>query len=376
MTAARLNVVFFLDSLNVGGTELNAVRVLERLDRSRYNPVVASFAGGKLSGRLDDAGIEQFRFPIGSFFGRGVITEGLRFAHFLRERRVDIVHSHDRFANPFAVPWARYARVRGVIASKRWGSARLHHAIGNRLAYKLAHRVLANSGAVGESLVREDGVPRRKVAVVTNFVDTDAFTPLSPSQRVALRAELRLPENALVVGMIARLSPAKDHVSLLAAVRALRVEFPTLILVLVGDGSTRPALERMVAEQGLGDAVRFAGMRLAPPNLNGLFDVSVLATFSEGFPNTVIEAMAAGRPVVASNVGGVPDAIHQGDNGLLVPPRDVVALTDALRTVLADAPLRHRMGVLGNEIARREFSAPAVMATLDALYRDLTVGTR
>ena len=350
------------------------MRVLERLDRSRYNPVVASFAGGELSGRLDAAGRVPFRFPIGSFFGRRMITEGLRFARFLRERQVDIVHSHDRYANPFAVPWARYAHVRGVIASKRWGSARRHHAIGNRLAFKLAHRVLANSRAVGESLVREDGVPRRKVAVVTNFVDTDAFVPLSASQRSALRADLRLADDALVVGMIARLSPVKDHVSLIGAVGALRTEFPSLVLVLVGDGPTRPALEHMVAEQGLGDAVRFAGMRLAPPNLNGLFDVSVLSSFSEGFPNAVVEAMAAGRPVVASNVGGVPDALHHGDNGLLVPPNDAAALTDALRTLLADAPLRHRMGSRGSDIALKDYSARAVLGTLEELYAELTGG--
>jgi glycosyltransferase involved in cell wall biosynthesis len=372
MTRTPIRVVFCLDSLGVGGTEMNAVRVAERLDPALFKLSVACFRGdGLLRHRFDAAGIDVQVFPVRSLYGRGMLDEGLRFARFLRRERVDVVHAHDRYANIFAVPWARLAGTPAIIASKRWGSIGRAHGIGNRLAYRLAHRVLGNSDAVGESLVATEGVARKRVVVIPNFVDDVAFAAPSPEWIAEMREALSLPASARVVGIVANLRAIKDHRTLIEAVAQLRPKHPELVLVMIGAGPERAALEARVAELGIGDMVRFAGTRPNLPNPHRLFDVSVLCSLSEGFPNTIVEAMAAGRPVVATSVGGVPDAVRDGYNGILIGVGDVSALAASLDRLLGDPYLRSNMGLAGQEMARSRYTAAAVVPTVARLYEEM-----
>ena len=371
MSHRPLRIVYFIDTLGFGGTELNAVRLAERLDRGQFAISVACFGDGPLRARLEAARIPIHIYSPGSLYGPGMVREGLRFARFLKDERIDVVHSHDRYANLFCMMWGRYAGTPGLIASKRWGTQRVTHAVTNRLAYKLAHRVLGNSNQVGESLVAVERVPRERVVVVPNFVDDDAFDAAPPEFLAGMRRELDVPSDALVVGIVARLSPIKDHKSLIKAAALLTSEFPALVLVFIGSGPNRDELESFAAAEGVASIVRFAGMREPPPNLHSLFDVSVLCSLSEGFPNSVVEAMAAGRPVVGTAVGGVPDAVRDGENGTLVPVQNPPALAAALAPLLRDEGLRRRMGEAGRRIAREEFSASKVLPRIATLYREL-----
>ena len=153
MSTRPLRVVYFLDNLGFGGTELNAVRLAERLDPAQFEISVACFGDGPLRARLDAAGIAIHRYPLRSLYGIGMVRQGLRFARFLKDEQVDVVHAHDRYSNLFCMVWGRFAGTRALIASKRWGSMRITHVFTNRLAYRLAHRVLGNSDKVGDSLV-------------------------------------------------------------------------------------------------------------------------------------------------------------------------------------------------------------------------------
>lgn len=367
-----LRIVYFLDTLGVGGTELNAVRLAERLDPARFRISVACFGDGPLRARLEAARIPIHIYRLRSLYGIGMVRQGLRFARFLKDEQVDVVHSHDRYSNLFCMMWGRYAGTRGLIASKRWGtSMRITHMVTNRLAYRLAHRVLGNSNQVGESLAAVERVPRTRIVVVPNFVDDDAFDVASPESVDALRHELDIPSDALVVGIVARLHPVKDHQSLIKAIAILKPEFPSLLLVLIGSGPKRADLEALAVAEGVESIVRFAGLREPPPNLHSIFDVSVLCSVSEGFPNTIVEAMAAARPVVGTDVGGVPDAVREGENGRLVPAQDPTALAAALAPLLRDRELRRRMGAAGQRIAREEYSARTVLPRLAALYDEL-----
>ena len=372
MSPRPLRVVFCLDSLGVGGTEMNAVRIAEHLDPAQFNLSVACFRDdGALRSRFAAAGVQIDVFPVRSLYGASMMTQGIRFMRFLHRENVDVVHAHDRYANVFAAPWARLAGTRAVIASKRWGSIGRAHSIGNRMAYRLAHRVLANSGTVGASLVAEDGVPQQRVVVIPNFVDEAAFNPPARSWLQEMRIALSVPDGALVVGIVANLRAIKNHRMLLGAVAQLHPRFPNLILVVMGEGSERAALEAYAAELQIGAFLRFAGMQPNLPNSHALFDVSVLCSFSEGFPNSVVEAMAAGRPVVATAVGGVRDAVENGVNGLLVNSDDVPGLVAALERLLQSSVLRAEMGSRGQQIARSRFTATAVIPAVSELYRTL-----
>jgi L-malate glycosyltransferase len=371
----RIRVAFCVDNLEIGGTELNAVRTAERLDRSRFElSVVCLQKDGPLAARYAAAGVSVIPFPIASLWGPGAARQGVRLARLLSEAGIRIVHSHDIYNNIFATVCARAARTPVIIASRRWSWQSIpgrRYRIANVLAFRLAHCVIANSPAVASSLQSEDGVRPERVAVVPNFVDDAAFAPLSANERATMLRELRVPGDALLVGVVANLTPVKDHGTLLRAVAILAPRWPALHVVLVGDGECRPALESLTRTLGLEDRVHFVGRRPNEPSPHKVFDVSVLCSSSEGFPNSVVEAMAAARPVVATNVGGIPDALTHGETGLLVPPADAASLAAAIEELLADPERRRSMGAAARDRAFARYRASAVLGSLAALYDTL-----
>jgi L-malate glycosyltransferase len=377
-SVARIRIAYCLGGMDIGGTELNAVRTAERLDHDRFDVTVVSLAKkGPLLERYARAGIPVDLFPITSLYDRTALREGMRLYRFLVTNRIEILHCHDMYSNVFAAPWARLARVPLVIASRRWihpvSDRRLE--LANRIAYRLVHRVLGNSRAVAQLLRDGDGVAERRILWVPNFVEERAFESPTPSARSFFRKELGIPAHAEVVGCIARLVDVKDHATLLRAIGQLAARRPALHVVLVGDGPFRSGLERLAAELDISGRTHFAGARSHLPNLHHFFDVSVLASLTEGFPNSLVEAMAAGRPVVATNVGGNPDAVRES-TGMLVPASDPGAFARALERLLADEDLQRRMGAAALRIARTEYHVDAVIPHLEAMYvRLLEQGT-
>lgn len=371
-------MVFCIDNMNVGGTELNAIRTAERLDPTRFElSVVCLRPDGPLRERYERAGIPVIALPTGRLYSPRAIAQGLRLARHLRASRTQIVHCHDAYTSIFATVFARLAGVPAVIASRRtWKSPHLGRGfwLTSRYAYRLANVVLANSPAVAALVRRENRLPDSHVAVVPNFADREAFAPLGDAQRIALRRELGIPDDALTVGVIARLTPVKDHATLLRAVARLAARVPRLHVVLVGDGPARGALEAQAAAAGLAHRVHFAGMRPNTPNLHGLFDVSALTSVTEAFPNSIVEAMAAGRPVVATRVGGNVDAVREDATGFLVPVGDDAELAAALGRLLDDAALRSRLGAEAARVAREVYDADRVIGSLTALYDRLLAG--
>ena len=366
---ARVHVVFSIDTMNVGGTEMNAIRTAERLDRSRFRLSVVTLRGeGTLAQRYEGLGIPVVRFPIRSLYGAQTIRQGMRLAQFLREQGVSVVHCHDQYSNFFSALSARAAGVPVVITSKRWLHSPLRYRIANGIGFRASTTVLANSHSVARSLESDDKLRRDRVVVIPNFVDEQAFERPSDAVIDGWRDELRLETGVVVIGVVASLSPIKDHATLLRAISLLVPKWPAVRLVLVGDGPERDSLRQLASQIGLGDVVRFAGLRPQLPSFHFLFDISVLSSVSEGFPNSLVEAMAAGRPIVATNVGGVPDAVRERENGLLVAPADAGAFAAALEQLLASPQRREAMGAAGATRARTEFHARHVVGSLEDLY--------
>ena len=370
-----IRVVYCIDNMQVGGTELNAVRTAERLDRRRFSiSVVCIRDNGPLMARYKDAGIPVHTFPMTSFLGAGAVRQAVRLIRLLRTEHTDIVHSHDAYTSVYGTFCARVAGVRGVIASRRsWHSPHLQGRIlrANRVAYHFAHRVVGNSPSVSRLVETESGVSASRIVTIPNFLDEEAFDPIPGPMRRRMLEGLGVPEGAFVVGIVARLSPVKDHATLIRAIAALRDRMPTVHCVLVGDGPERASIEALASGLGIRELVHLAGERTQPPNLHGLFDVSVLCSTTEAFPNSVLEAMAAARPVVATDVGGTPDAVHEGTTGLLVRPSDPTRLADAIYRLHQDPALRARLGSAAQAAARAGYSADAVITQVEELYTRL-----
>ena len=365
-----VRVGYCIDSFDIGGTELNALRTLEALDRQRFQVTVFHFhETGPLRARYEALGVELVHLPIGPLYGPRTGIQGLRFLRLLQRKGIELVHTHDLYTNIFAALWARLAGCR-VIASRRWldeaprpGLLRL-----NRWSFRLAHRVLANSSLTARLLVDQEHVPASRVVELPNFLEERAFHQVTAEVRSARRRSWGVPPRAFVIGAVARLVSVKNHGVLLQALAHLGQE---VHLVLIGEGQLRPALEELARKLQVDARVHFTGQLLEPANLHQFFDVSVLASRSEGFPNSVIEPLAAGCPVVATPVGGVPEVIVHRRTGLLVPVGEADALAASLEELRRDGDLRGRLSEAGLACVRIKYHQRVVIAQLEALYRQL-----
>ena len=370
-SSRRIRIAYCIDSFDIGGTELNAVRTAEALDPERFELCVAHLqTDGPLRERYETLGVRMAHFPIPNLYSIMTVRQGIRFARLLRDWKADVIHTHDLYTNIFAVPWARLFGKCQVIASRRWwyDAPRPELTTLNRWSNRLAHKILANSGEVAKLLAREESVPSAKIVEIPNFLANAAFGSVDKAVRIAQRRAWGVPEDAFAIGIVARLAPVKNHALLL---RALAKLDPRFHLVLVGGGPSRSELAQLAQQLHIEHRAHFAGEVLSPVNLHQFFDASVLCSLNEGFPNSVIEALAAARPVVATPVGGVLDVIAEGWTGLLVPLGDPAQLAGALRVLEADPLLRIRLGEAGREAVRMKFHQDIVIGKLSALYEAL-----
>lgn len=367
---APIRIAFGIDSLLLGGTETNLWRVATRLDPDRFSLVVAYSREGPLLERLVAAGIRTQKIALPRFRSVRAIWAARDLRRWIRAERLDVLHTHDVHWNLFgALALSRHDETR-LMVSRRWGVGQYPRllSMANRMAYARAARVLANAPSVAESLHREEGVPRARIEVVPNFADTALFSA-SDRDRDALRAQLGAPANVLLVGTVANLYPVKDQGTLLRAVAALPPFSMPVHVAIVGAGPSRDELRDLAAMLGIADRVHLPGALPDGGRFHRAFDVSTLTSLSEGFPNTLVEAMAARRPVVATDVGGVTDAVVDEVTGFVVPPRDYRAVANRLARLLGDAELRQRLGQAGFDRATAQFHESVVIPRLEAVYQ-------
>ena len=355
---ARLPIAFVLTSFQPGGTERQMIELVRRLDRSRWSVHVACFrAQGQWFGRVAEAVESVAEFPVDSFKSRRMLRQMSAFASWCRALNIAVVHTAALPSNVFGLPAAALARVPVRVGNRREinpGKSASVIAL-QRAAYTCAHAIVANSRAAADRLLLER-VPRRKVFVIPNGLDAAHVVARTP------RARLR----NLV--MVANLRAEKGHDVLIdAAVDVLR-QFPDARFNLVGAGPELDRLRAYAATRGVAHAVTFAGHCDDVPARLGEADVFVLPSRSEAFPNAVLEAMAAGLPIVASATGGILELISDGQTGLLAPPGDPAALAERLCRVLADTAFAARLGEAARLEAHARYSFDRMVGAFEQLY--------
>jgi glycosyltransferase involved in cell wall biosynthesis len=373
--AEPVGVLHVVDCLNVGGTERQLFELLRRLDRRRWRPLVACFkTQGELLPNLRAMGIEPFEFPLrGSLLQLNTLRQIARMARVCRRQRIRIVHTHDFYSNVIGVAAATLAGAR-AIASRRdlghWLSPAQRRAL--RLALRLADLVVANAHAVGELVASTEHVPPLKLRVVPNGIDVAKFDRLAAQP--PLPALPPLPDGEPRVAMVASMHlPDKGHGDLLDAAARLHARGRRAQWLLVSDGALRPQHEQHARELGIADSVHFLGRRADVPSLLATVELVVHPSWAEGFPNVLLEAMCAARPVVATRVGGCPELVTDGDNGILLPPRQPAALADAIERLLADPARARDMGRRGRAAVEARFSLERMTATVEGIYQQLAV---
>lgn len=379
----RIRVLQFLIVFALGGTERQVVNLARGLDPSRFELHFGCFRRwGELLAEITDLGIPVAEYPVRKLYDAHSWRERLRFVRDLRRQQIKIVHTYNFHANVFALPAARLAGVPAIVGSIRDTGVDLTplRRRAQQIVCRLADRVAVNSDAVRRSVIA-DGHDVRKIVVIRNGIDLSRFPGRRRDGR--FRHEFRLPPGAPLVAMFSRLIPLKGVEYFLEAAAVVSERVPETRFLVVGgsfqakdgvivsDLAYRNELERYAARLGLGNRVVFTGVRLDVPELLSDVAVSVLPSFSEGLPNALLEAMAAGVPVVATNVSGNAEAVEDGVSGLLVPPRDAHALARAICHILETPELAARLRVAGRARVARHFSMERYVRETEALYSTL-----
>lgn len=367
-------VLMFVQSLDLGGSETQCVEIGRQLKEEGYRVTVGCLrADGPLQDRLKEAGLECAEFPVRTGLLRpNALWQMLKLVFFIRKRKFEVVHTNDLYSNLFAVPAAWLAGVPVIISSRRdlgrwWWYTPVRRKILRRVQ-ELSTRVLVNSEAVGKELLIKDGFRPEKIQVVYNGIDAEKYSQLT-SDREQLLPSLR-SNHKLIITVANMHTAVKGHGDLIEAARIVREEHPEARFILAGDGEMRQFFEEQVRAAGLAETFVFLGHRTDIPALLACCDIGVLASRTEGLPNAVLEYMAAGLPVVATSVGGVPEILENEGNGLLIPPENPRALSRALLRLLRDEEMRRRLGAAGRERVLAQFNFASVMARLKQLYKD------
>jgi len=370
-----VRLVYVIDKLGRAGAQSHLHQLASRLDRTRFSPEVCCLLhGGPLADSLRTLGVPVDELELGRIYGPRGWAALVRLARRLRRQRAQIVHTYLVSANVFGTLAGRLAGVPAVITSRRdMGFSRNWRLrlVEERLVNPLVDRVVAVCPAVAAEALRERGLDARKVVTIPNGVDIEAWDPARYSREES-RSELGLVADEAAVGVVANLTPVKGHADLLqAAAHVLarrRARF-----VFVGDGPLRFELEALARQLGVGERVLFAGTRGDVARLLCGLDVVAIPSHSEGLSNTLLEAMAMARPVVATAVGGNTDVLRDGHNGRLVPPRDPAALAAALLALLEAPEAARRLGDAARRFVAAEFPLSKMVTRYEEFYRSLTV---
>ncbi len=365
--------ILILDTeLEMGGKEKLLYQFLERFDRSRFRITVCCLnRGGYYADPIRALGIP---------FHDGLMRhryDAMAFRSLARIMRAEKVHLVETFAHPNTVLFSFLARQQGLAGRVTIS----HHAIGSGFrrrvlpAYILpllrrmdAH--LAVAEAQRRYLVDVEGIPAERVHLVYNGIDADQYHPAEPGERESIRHEIGLPGSALVMMAVGSLKPLKGFDLLIRAAAPL-LRGSHARLVIVGDGVDRESLGALAAAENVGDRVVFAGLRGDVDRVLRAAGVFVLSSRTEALPTVVLEAMATGLPVVATDVGGVAEIVDAERSALVVRPEDEGALRAALERVLQSADLRRAMGDRGRAVVEARFRLERMCREREAFFEEV-----
>jgi len=376
--SAPTRIVYMIGTLDRGGSERQLVELVTRLDRARFEPYVCCLsAGGALQPRLTAAGVPVtvigFRgFTVFRHF-RKVFREIWRMVAYLRQVRPAIVHGYLFWAYVLGTWTARMARVPFVVSSRRslgrFKQGKRHFLAMERLANAMTDVWIANAEAVRADAIREEGLNPARVLVIPNGVTLEWAA--HALERDVVRQNLGLGAQDRAVLTVANFILYKGHRVLLEAAARVVAQVPHTEFLWAGDGPARAELQEAICQAGLDGAVRILGERDDVADLLRASDLYVHPSREEGCPNAILEALAAGVPVVATEVGGVPEIVVHKETGYLVPPGDPDRLASAILQMLSEPEQARAMAERGKADVLNRFSMERMVLATEKLYETL-----
>jgi sugar transferase (PEP-CTERM/EpsH1 system associated) len=372
-TAAPVTVGHTIYAFRDGGMERGVLNIVNYGDRDRFHHVILCLTqAGSFASQLTSPACEVIELHKRE--GNDLRLPG-RIAAAARRHHVDILHARGWPTLVETVLAARLAGVRATIYGFHGKTIEEIQGLGplrrwvQKGVIRCYQRVVTLNCGMRADLAVECSLPEDRIQIIANGVDVDIFRPRE--DRCTLRAAFGLPVDRFIIGNVARLDPVKNHEVILRALHRLRAHQPTPFFLLIGEGHYRSALEREVERLGLSADVRLFGYSERIPELLNCLDLYIQSSFYEGFSNTVIEAMACGMPVLATDVGGTTDLFAAGQHGFFFHPEDDQTLAALIIHLQQDGALRRAMADRARRHVVEHFSVDTMVRSYEAMYLEL-----
>ena len=373
----KQRVLQLVDSFDQGGSERQALELTRLLhDSGKYEVLLASLkAEGVLRASIENLKLGDVpSYPLTSFYDVNAMKQLRRLVQHLRSSRIDVLHTHDFYTNIFGMTAGLLAGVKVRIASRRdtSGMRSRGQTRAARLAYSLAHQIVANSEAVKQKLI-DEGIKAERITVVHNGLNLERIKPSANVSREEILSGLGVADTSRqFVTIVANMRHAvKDYPMFLRAAQRMSKLMPDVGFLLAGEGELEGSLKQLAVELGIEGSTFFLGRAESVADPLSVSDVCVLSSRAEGFSNSILEYMAAGRAVVATDVGGAREAIVEGETGYIVPSGNDELMAERIMGLLRD-PLKARsMGEQGRRVVEEKFSSQALLRNTEALYERL-----
>jgi glycosyltransferase involved in cell wall biosynthesis len=365
-----INILHIMSKLPVGGVENQLLMILGKYDRRKLCPLVCSLSDkGEIGKEIEDSGIEVFSLhKLKHRFDWTIVKD---IYNLIETRNVKIVRTHQYHANLYGRLAAWLAKVPCIVASVHnvyTVDRKIHRRIMNKFLSRCSDKVVAVSETVKRDVLTYDGLAEDKVKVIYNGIDTDRFLNLNGG---LIRSKLDISSEAPVVGTIGRLTLQKGQKYLIDAVSTLREKFPQIVLLIVGDGPLRGELENYIRTLGIDRNIILLGTRRDIPPLLSAMDIFVLPSLWEGLGTALIEAMAAGKPIIATDIPAIREIINSEKVGILVPAKDSKAIASSVELLLDNKTLAETIGNSAKKRAFSHFNLDNTVQRYTSLFEDI-----
>lgn len=371
----KISILYLIDQMkNMGGAEKNLLNLVTHIDCRRFSAFLYTFdLANPLKEVMENNNIPCQQIPYPTTF-QG-IRQFIVLSKKIRAQKINILHSYFEGSDIWGTLLAKLSGIPVIVSSKRdMGFSKNKKILAiYRFINPFITRVISVSDAVKHQVNRQEKVNLDKIVTIYNGVDLAKFT--NSNHQKDLKAKLHLDSSSPVVGVLANIRPIKGMEFFIHAAAIVLNKFPRVNFVVIGDCLPSPEctiyykkLKSLIQDLNLEKKFFFLGQRIDIPEMLSIIDISVLPSLSEGFSNTVIESMAAGKPVVVTDVGGNPEAVVHNKTGFVVPPQNVDLLAQAISTLLANKKLAKSMSEAGRLRVKEFFSMQTMIRKIENLY--------
>jgi len=371
-----LKILHIISKLPIGGVENQLLLVLKNYSREKFQPFVCSLSDkGEIGEEIEKIGIKVFALnKLNHTFDYSIIRE---ICNIIKREKIQIVRTHQYHANFYGRIAAKICKVPCIVASVHnvyTRDKKVHRRIINRFLASFTDKIIAVSEEVKRNILKYDKIPEDKIQVIYNGVDLDAFHESFDKDQI--KNKLGINPNVPVIGTVGRLNEQKGHIYLLQAILKLKNKFPDIKVLIVGDGPLMEELKSFANSSGLSNNVIFTGFRKDIPALLSIMDIFVFPSLWEGLGNALIEAMAAGKAIIASNLTPINEVIDSDGLGILVPPKDINAISESITFLLKNRDIAENMGILVKNKAFTCFSIKNTVKLYEELFEKILTNKR